>query len=124
VTQLAELRVELHDSLLHAHLTGEIDMSNADELREAIAAATPNDALGVILDLTEVIYLDSAGIHLIYRLRDSLGTRAQGLRLAIPRDSLVNDTLRLAGIERGRDILDTVEDARRALLSSQAISSP
>ena len=124
MSQLAELRVELHDSLLHARLSGEVDMSNAEELREAIAAATPNDALGVILDLSEVIYLDSAGIHLIYRLRDSLATRAQGLRLAIPPDSLVNDTLRLAGIERGRDILDTVEDAERALLSSQTISSP
>jgi anti-anti-sigma factor len=123
VSELAALRHELRDSILCAHLTGEIDMSNADELREAIAAATPNDAMGVILDMTEVGYLDSAGIHLIYRLRDSLRTRAQDLRLVIPADSRVNNTLRLAGIQRGSEILGTVAEARRVLQSGNAVSS-
>ncbi len=116
--RLADLRTEFHDGLLFAYLNGEVDISNADNLRDAIATATPNDALGVVLDLSAVDYLDSAGIHLVFRLRDSLRTRAQGLRLVIPETSLVNETLRLAGIERGKEIVDSAEAAQQAITAA------
>ena len=112
---LAGLESERAGSLVCARLNGEIDMSNADELREGLSGVTPNDALGLVLDMTEVEYMDSAGIHLIYRLREDLRARGQGLRLVIPPHSPVNDTLRLAGIERGAEIVDTVQEAKRAL---------
>jgi anti-sigma B factor antagonist len=101
--------------LVLARVTGEVDMSNAEELRLALSDLTPNDVHGLILDMSEVEYLDSAGIHLVYRLRDALRSRGQGLRIVIPRDSVVNDTLRLAGITRNADIVATVEEARSAL---------
>lgn len=113
--RLAELTVEPWNAVIYAKLSGEVDMSNADELREDLSEKTPNDALGLVLDLVDVGYLDSAGIHLIHRLREDLRARGQKLKLVIPPDSLINDTLRLAGLDWADEIADTVGAARQAL---------
>jgi anti-anti-sigma factor len=119
---LADLDYENLGSVVCVRLTGEIDMSNADNLREAITTVTPNDARGLIVDLTDVEYLDSAGIHLIYRLREGLHRRGLQLRLVIPEHSVVNDALRLAGIRRHEEIVETVAAAREGLEADQAPS--
>ena len=67
----------------------------------------------MILDLSGVDYLDSAGIYVIYGMRASLQARGQVLILVIPPTSPVHDSLRLAGAERPGEIADAVEDALR-----------
>ena len=118
--RLAELKVEPWNSVIYARLTGEVDMSNAEELRHDLSEMTPNGALGLVLDLAEVGYLDSAGIHLIHRLREALRARGQKLCLVIPSDSLINDTLRLAGLDWGDAVAETPEAARRTLEPEEA----
>jgi anti-anti-sigma factor len=112
---LADLQTSTEAGIATARLSGEIDISNAAELLQAITKATPNDAVGVALDMTAVDYLDSAGIHLLYRLRESLNARGQALRLVIPEESLVTDTLRLAGVRDHMDIVPTLGEAVRDL---------
>jgi anti-sigma B factor antagonist len=116
--RLADVHFSIRDDAVVARVVGEIDLSNAGELRSAIAEATPNHVLGVVLDLSEVDYIDSTGIHLLYRLGDSLRARGQALRLVIPQKSPVNDTLRLAGITRQVDVVEGVEEGVRALATS------
>ena len=113
--RLAELRLDSEDLIVYAQLRGDIDMSNARELREELSSRTPNQALGLVLDLRDVGYLDSAGIHLIHHLREDLRASGLALRLVIPDGSPVNDTLRLAGLDWDGEIADSVGDARRAL---------
>jgi anti-anti-sigma regulatory factor len=52
----------------------------ATDLRAAIIGATPDDALGIVFDLSNVVYIDSAGFHLLYRLGESVRQRGQTLR--------------------------------------------
>jgi anti-sigma B factor antagonist len=113
---LANLHHETIDSVVIAEISGEIDLSNSDELRMALSRMTSNDALGLVIDLSQLEYLDSAGIHLIYRLRDSLRSRGQQLRLVIPRDSVVYQTLRLAAVQPGSEMVETLEAAREAFV--------
>ncbi len=113
--RLAELEHAREDEIVVARIRGEVDMSNAEELRYELTRVTPNQALALVLDLTEVEYLDSAGIHLVYRLREDLSMRGQGFRLVIPSDSPVIDTLRLAGLTLGADAMPTLEAARESL---------
>jgi anti-anti-sigma factor len=117
---LADLQTSTESGIATARLSGEIDMSNAAALLQAITTATPNDVVGVALDMTDVDYLDSAGIHLLYRLRESLNTRGQALRLVIPEASLVTDTLRLAGVREHMDIVPTLDEAVQALRATGA----
>ena len=110
---LADVQITLASSALIAHVTGEVDMSNAEDVGATVIGATPNEAEAVILDLTGVDYLDSAGIYVIHGMRASLQARGQVLILVIPPTSPVHDSLRLAGAERPGEIADAVEDALR-----------
>ena len=116
--RLADLQLSSRDGAVIAQVTGEIDMSNAVELREAIADYTPNDSLGVVLDFASVDYVDSAGIHMIYRLGESLRQRRLALRIVIPPGSAASDALRLAGIKRHADAVGEVDEGLRELATS------
>jgi anti-anti-sigma factor len=108
---LADVQFDTRDQVVVARVTGEVDPSNATQLCDAIGEATPNTAHGVVLDLGAVDYLDSAGIHLIYRLRENLRARGQTLIVAIPAESPVQDSLRLAGVTRHLPITSSVDEA-------------
>ena len=113
---LASLKLEIHSSVVYAGVTGDVDMSNAADLRQELSRATPNDALGLVLDLRRVDYLDSAGIRLLLHLREDLRAGRQKLRLVIAKDSPVNHTLRLAGIDWGEEISESLDAAREAVV--------
>jgi anti-anti-sigma factor len=113
--EIADLTLESLNGVVHAAVKGDIDLSNAKELRQQIREAMSIEALGVILDLSGVRYLDSAGIHFIHSLREDLRARGQRIELVIPDGSPILDTLRLAGLDWGRAASRSVEDAHRTL---------
>ncbi len=108
---LADVHITLVPNALIAHVTGEVDMSNAEDVGATVIKATPNEAQGVVLDLSGVEYLDSAGIYVIYGMHASLQARGQVLILVIPPSSPVHDSLRLAGAERPGEVAEGVEEA-------------
>jgi anti-sigma B factor antagonist len=108
---LADVEFSGRGQVLVASLSGEIDLSNAASIGRALTDATPNQVLALIVDLSGVDYLDSAGIQLIYQLRESLRARGQALRLVIPPRSPANDALRLAGVERHIPMTRSLDDA-------------
>jgi anti-sigma B factor antagonist len=115
---LADFQTSFRDGIVIAHVTGEIDMSNATDLRNALTEVTPNDALGMVLDLSSVDYIDSAGIHLLYRLGEALRDRGQTLRVVVPTDSAAHDALRLAGIKRHVDVVEQVDEGVSAVAAA------
>ena len=112
---LADVQITLVPNALIAHVTGEVDMSNAEEVGATVIGATPNEAQGVVLDLSGVDYLDSAGIYVIYGMRASLLARGQTLILVIPERSPVHDVLRLSGADRPGEMAASLEDALRSI---------
>jgi anti-sigma B factor antagonist len=111
----AELHIEGDANFIRATVLGEVDMSNAAELRSEISAAVPNDATALVLDLTSVDYMDSAGLHLVHHLRESLRARGQSLLLVIPEGSVVHTALRLSGLDWHEHIAPSLRAARAAL---------
>jgi anti-sigma B factor antagonist len=122
--KLADVQFSDHERVVVARLTGEIDLSNAQSVETAIVESTPNHALALILDVSALDYLDSAGIHLIYKLREKLRARGQALRLVIPADSPANDALRLAGVSRNIDTPETLEAAIAEFAADPADPAP
>ena len=108
---LGDLDLELQDSVLVARMTGEVDLSNARVMEDAIVVATPNHATTVVVDLSRLDYLDSAGIQLLYRLREQLQMRGQDLRLVLPADSPAAEALKLAGVMDQLRTSDTLQEA-------------
>jgi anti-anti-sigma factor len=95
---LARLDVRTSGTVVIAEITGEIDMSNATDLGTAVVAPLTNESTGLVLDLSRVTYIDSAGIHVIYELRERLAGRALERRLVEPADAPTVSALRLTGV--------------------------
>jgi len=111
VTPLADIKFETIDNIVVARLEGEVDMSNADDLGAAITARVSSDTLGLVLDLAAVEYLDSAGMHVLFDLRERLTRRGQQIRLVLTPDSPISTALEYAGVQRTLGASETVPAA-------------
>jgi anti-sigma B factor antagonist len=111
VRPLAQLDVTREADALVVGISGEIDISNAADVRAALEAAVPKDALGLVLDLSRTSYIDSAGVHLLFGLGASLTRRRQQLRLVVPVDAPVTRVLKLTGVSWTVPLDRSVPDA-------------
>jgi anti-sigma B factor antagonist len=112
---LADLNVEVVGQVVVAGLDGEIDMSNAGELGEALSRRVTNEALGLVVDLTDISYLDSAAVQIIYGLRERLQMRGQQIRLVVAPGSAIAEASRIAGVSAAVGTDETRDAALRAL---------
>jgi anti-anti-sigma factor len=98
-----------------ATLEGEIDGSNAAELRLALSERLPSASSGLILDLSEVTYLDSSGIHLLFDLGRRLAARRQALRLVVPPGAPMRRVLELCAVGSVAPMDEALETSISAL---------
>ena len=111
MSPLADVTFETLEGVVVARLDGEVDMSNASELGAAITASIPSEARGLVLDLGDVGYVDSAGIHVLFELRERLTRRGQEIRLVLATDSPVATALEYAGVQSMLGVTATVQGA-------------
>jgi anti-sigma B factor antagonist len=116
VSDLARIDVSsASDALLVARLAGELDVSNLHAIHTALVDATPNDALGIVVDLSGVRFLDSAGVEMLFRLQRSLAIRQQRLAVAIPPEATIRRALELSGAPGEMTLCPSVEAALECL---------
>jgi anti-anti-sigma factor len=100
MSDLARIEVERLGGLQVVRVHGEIDISNARDLGEAIENAVSNGLHGFVLDLSATRYLDSAAVELLFRLAARLAARRLAMRLIVPADSPIRGVLELTGVPR------------------------
>lgn len=105
--QLHTLQIEDRDLVTIATIAGEIDVSNAGQVREVLAELRPR---ALVVDLTALRYLDSAGIAMLDAVR-----RTGDLRLVLSSDSTIARTLEITGLMQLIDTYPSVEAACTAL---------
>ncbi len=93
---------------------GEIDLTNADGLREALLSALDNAASGLVADLTGTTFLDSAGVTALVRASRRAADTGATFRLAVTALPVLR-VLDLVGIDRMLEIYPTVADAAASL---------
>jgi len=111
VGRLASLRLEDRNGVTVAAIDGEIDLSNAAELELAISNAVGNEALGLVVDLARVDYLDSAGITLLFNLARRVSRRQQEFVVVVPGDAHVREILSLSGATEALALRDSLPEA-------------
>lgn len=67
VINLGVLRLtsEVQDGVHTVALSGELDLASAPEVEEALKRAEATDARAIVLDLSELSFIDSTGIRLV-----------------------------------------------------------
>jgi anti-anti-sigma factor len=107
----AEVAIERQGGAVVAHLSGEVDMTNAARVREELLVSVPNDALSLVIDLDGCRYLDSAAIEVVFDLARRLGRRRQELKLVLPPGSPLSRVLTLTEVHTVAPVHETLDSA-------------
>lgn len=100
---------------------GEIDASNVESVFEQLLRSAPSDSPGLVLDLTRTVYLDSAGVRILFELARRLRTHRQELRIAVPADGIVRRVLVLTALADVVPLHDDAESAAAVLRARVAL---
>jgi anti-anti-sigma factor len=95
---LSRLQTETQGDVVLACLDGELDLSNVPGISRDLADSVPNWAVRLVLDLSAVTYMDSAGLGMLYALARQLGNRQQTLSLIVPDAAPLHRLLAVASI--------------------------
>jgi len=89
-------------------LGGELDLYNAEELRGVLGDAIASSPERIVIDMTDVEFIDSTALGVLIEARSKLGR--DGLALAAPQLD-TRRTLQVSGLDRHLPVHDTVADA-------------
>jgi stage II sporulation protein AA (anti-sigma F factor antagonist) len=92
------VRTERNGNWLVARWPADIDMVNAGSAERQTLAAVRNTDEGVVVDLSDVAYIDSAGIRSLFGVRKLAEERQQRVLLVIPDHSPIKRALDVSGV--------------------------
>jgi len=96
-----------------ARVAGDLDLVGLPQVEQELraAAARSTDRGLLVVDVTDVTYLNSAAIRLLYDLAQDLHSRRRELRLVMPPHAPLRALLRRLRFDTVIPVHDTVEDA-------------
>jgi len=98
IVQAFDLRTETCATKTTVSVTGEVDLATAGLLEQEIRRAIAAGARTLVVDLSQVGFMSSSGLHVLIRLDSAL--RARGGRLLIvPAPAVVHDVFRLTRLD-------------------------
>jgi anti-anti-sigma factor len=112
--ELASLTAAEHGASLVLVISGEVDISNIDSIAEAIYAL-PNTEEGLLIDLSDVSYLDSSAVSLLHDLAMRLRSRAQRMIVVSPPETPPRRILDLTALYVNAPIADAFDSGIKLL---------
>jgi anti-sigma B factor antagonist len=103
-------------------LPAEIDLANAELVRQDLLSVVAQGATRVIADMTATTFCDSAGIAALVRVVQQATARGSGLRLAASAPA-VTRVLALTGVDKLIEVCPSVATAM-ADLAGQVAAEP
>jgi anti-anti-sigma factor len=111
MTLIARIVEEHRGGYPVARIQGEIDASNVVWLETRLTGLLDNQGHGLIVDLADTTYLDSAGIALLFGLAATLRRHQQELRLVVISTSPIARMVALTGLASAVPTHESVEAA-------------
>jgi anti-sigma B factor antagonist len=109
------VEITSHGDVVVARLEGDIDLANTPTVSAMVLGSVPNDALGLVVDLTDVRYIDSVGIRMLFTFVRALHAGRQGMAIALPAGSPVRKLLKITHLDEATVLRASVDEAVAAL---------
>lgn len=93
---------------------GEIDLTNAEGLRDALLSALNDGARGLVVDMTGTTFVDSAGVTALVRASRRASATESTVRLAVTAAPVLR-VLNLVGIDQMIEVHPSVSAAVASL---------
>lgn len=117
---MSQIEVEHADNAVIARPTEDIDTANARAIQDALAGCLDREADHLILDLSAVRYVDSAGLDMLLRLSELLRHRRSELLIVIPRSSPLTRVAEIVDLPGAVPVYPTLADALGGCVQGQA----
>lgn len=117
MSELASVAVEERGEVVVARVAGELDISNAELTGGDLERAVPRASRGLVLDFSELAFLDSSGVSMLFSLARRLGSHRQELRVVAPTGQAVGRVLEIVELGRAAPVHDSVDDALQDLFA-------
>jgi anti-sigma B factor antagonist len=114
--ELEVRETDLEDATL-AELSGELDLTNADELERRLDELAA-DSSALVLDLNGVEFLDSAALHVLFGLARRSAGEARGFGVVLRSEAPVARTLSMVNFGEVAPVRPTLEDVLAQLRTS------
>ena len=112
------VEVTSKDDVVIARVGGDIDLANTPAVSAKVLEAVPNDAVGLVLDLSDVRYIDSVGIRMLFSFVRTLHAGRQGMAIALPAESPVRKLLKITHLDEVTAFAPSIDEAIVALRDS------
>jgi len=119
VVAQADVRVEREGAVVIASITGEVDLTNAPDVLDALLSTITNNCAGLVADLTNARYLDSTGVGVFFDATRNLHSRGQQIAIVCPPTVPLRRLLAITGIDSVVPIADRREEAVSAIAATQ-----
>ncbi|MDQ6779532.1 MAG: STAS domain-containing protein [Candidatus Eremiobacteraeota bacterium] len=104
-------RVEQIHGLPLVDVSGEVDLTNVEQLEATLESAAQADRGAVIVSLLNAAYFDSRTIHALLRFADRLSTNRQQLLLVAPHGGSPGKILKIAGLTETLSMYESIDEA-------------
>lgn len=111
MTQLINVKVVEEEGVVVAQVSGELDLANSPATGDAIEANLAASARALVVDLTELTFLDSSGVAMLFRLVRRLGDHRQQLHVVAPGGEAVGRVLEIVEFEYAAPVHSELEAA-------------
>ena len=107
-----------------AVLTGELDIAVAETTGQKIGASVPSSARGLVVDMSELEFMDSSGVSMLFGLARQVGSHRQELRVVAPEGRPVARVLQIVEFERAAPVHADVDSAVAAIATPRSSRPP
>jgi anti-anti-sigma factor len=112
---MARIRDVQLDNAPGLAVKGEVDIADKEALEDALRKAIIESAGAFVIDLSELEFIDSSGLHVLHRARDLLGREDRQLAVVCPYGP-VRRVFELSGLSELFALFTTREEAAAALV--------
>jgi anti-anti-sigma factor len=88
-------------------LVGELDLTNAEDVERELVRAVGGG--GIVLDLNGVTFIDSAALHMLFRVARGIGDAGR-FGIVLEPTALVARTLEIVGLNAVTTVRQSVDD--------------
>lgn len=106
-----ELRTAPLDGVVVVVLSGELDLTNARELEDRLERCAPGDTV-LVVDLNRVVFIDSAALHVLFKLAGRRGR--ERLTLLLEQGAAVARTLEIVGMKDAAPVVASLDELELA----------
>lgn len=105
------VRTERQGTLTICHVTGEIDETNAGDMRDELLDARQDETSRLVIDISDMRFVDSAGIARLFEAIRGLRQRRVDVAAALPESGVVRRALEFSRLGEVVPLYTTVDAA-------------